>query len=230
VSNNWTPLWNIIVDSSLWEEEDWVCKVFITMLAIKDPDHVVRLTAYQIGKKANKSEAEVLKALEILSQPDKKRIEPQEFEGRRVKRVDGGWLMLNGKKYQEMVQDLIRQRQQAQWMRDERMIERAVVNREGLDPSRLSPALRARYEKAKAKYADKAVNKAKGKPLPGEEAYVAAVKNGELEEDLIGENRRAARDEEGSGWLAGRGEVGQADINAAVETGLEPGDLGGGGF
>lgn len=152
--NRWTPLWNMIVDSSVWEEDDATCKVFVTLLALKDPDHVVRLTAYQIGKKANKPEAEVLKALKILSSPDRRRIEPQEHEGRRIERVEDGWLVLAGQKYQEMVQEMIRQRQQAQWQREQRMIERAIATGEGLDPRMLTPAMKVRYEKAKAKGKD----------------------------------------------------------------------------
>jgi hypothetical protein len=141
----------MIVDSSIWEEEDYVCKIFITLLAIKDPDHVCRFNAYQIGKKANKSEQDVLKALEILSSPDRRRIEPQPNEGRRIERVADGWLILNGQKYQDLMQDVVRQRQQAQWQREQRMIERAIRTGEGLNPSNLTPAMKARFERAKAK-------------------------------------------------------------------------------
>lgn len=150
--NQWTPLWSMIVESSLWQDEDdATCKVFITMMAIKDPDHVVRFSAYQIGKKANKTEKEVLEALKILSSPDKRRLEPQEFEGRRIEKRPDGWFMLNGQKYQDMMQDIIRQRQQAQWQREQRMIERAVRTGEGLNPADVTPKIRERYERAKAK-------------------------------------------------------------------------------
>lgn len=148
MKNSWTPLWSMIVESSIWEEDDATCKVFVTLLAIKDEDHIVRANAYQIGRKANKTEAEVLKALKILSEPDRRRIEPQENEGRRIQKVPEGWLVLNGQKYQDMIQDMIRARQQAQWQREQRMIERAIRNGEGLDPSALTPAMRRRYDRA----------------------------------------------------------------------------------
>lgn len=102
--NTWFPLWNVVVESSLWDEPDLVVKVFLTMMAVKDADHVVRKTAYQIGVLSRKNEAEVLEALGVLSSPDTKRIEPQEFEGRRIMAVEEGWLILNGGKYREMVQ------------------------------------------------------------------------------------------------------------------------------
>lgn len=108
----YTPLWSGVVDSSLWDEPDPVVKVFVTMLAIKDPDFVVRKTAYQIGRCARKTEAEVLEALEVLSSPDTKRLEPQPHEGRRIERVEGGWLILNGKKYQEKMRE---EAERARW-------------------------------------------------------------------------------------------------------------------
>ena len=65
--NSWAPLWSGIVDSSIWDEPDYVVKVFLTMMALKDSDHIVRLTAYQISKRAKKDELEVLDALKILN-------------------------------------------------------------------------------------------------------------------------------------------------------------------
>ena len=99
----WQPLWNTIVESSLWDEDDVVVKVFITMLAVQDRDHIVRHNAYALSRKSRKTETQVLEALKILSEPDEKRCEPQEFEGRRIKAVEEGWLILNGEKYQEMM-------------------------------------------------------------------------------------------------------------------------------
>ena len=104
----WAPLWNGIVDSSVWDEEDMVVKVFLTMLALKDADHIVRMSPYQIGFRSRKTETEVLRALTVLSSPDTKRTEPQPFEGRRIKAVEEGWLILNGEKYRQMVSDEMR--------------------------------------------------------------------------------------------------------------------------
>ena len=96
-------MWSGIVDSSIWDEPDNVVKIFLTMLAIKDADHIVRKTAYQIARISRKSEVEVLEALKILCSPDTKRLEKQRFDGRRIQAVDEGWLVLNGEKYRAMV-------------------------------------------------------------------------------------------------------------------------------
>lgn len=97
-----------MVDSSLWDEPDYVCKIFLTMMALKDYDHIVRQTAYGLAKKARKTEQEVLDALKVLSSPDTKRKEHQPFDGRRIKAVPDGWLILNGDKYRQLVQDEMR--------------------------------------------------------------------------------------------------------------------------
>lgn len=83
-------------------------KVFLTMLAKKDSDHVVRASAFMIGEWAKKSEADTLKALKVLSNPDKRRLEPQPYEGRRVQKVEDGWLVLNGQFYQDLMRSINR--------------------------------------------------------------------------------------------------------------------------
>jgi hypothetical protein len=83
----YTPIFSKIVDSSLWSEPDYVVKVFLTMLAKKDKDFVVRGNAYNISQWAKKTEEETIKALKILAAPDTQRIEKQPFEGRRIEKV-----------------------------------------------------------------------------------------------------------------------------------------------
>lgn len=106
--NTWAPLWSGIVESSLWEESGDVVKVFMTLLARKDADHICRLSAYKIHKLCNIDELDVLDILRVLASPDKRRREQQEFDGRRIEAVEDGWLILNGAKYRQMVSDEMR--------------------------------------------------------------------------------------------------------------------------
>lgn len=106
--NTWAPLWSGIVDSSLWEESGDVVKVFMTMLASKDSDHICRLDAYRIGRKCHIDELQVLEILKVLASPDKRRKTKQEYDGRRIKAAPDGWLILNGEKYRQMVSDEMR--------------------------------------------------------------------------------------------------------------------------
>ena len=146
---NYVPIFSKIVDSSLWQESDCVVKVFLTMLAKKDGDHVVRANAFAIGRWALKSEVEVLEALKVLSSPDKRRIELQPHEGRRIKKVEDGWLILNGEYYREMVKKANRQAYQARWQAGKRAKQKML---EGIG---------------------------KGTPLSGEEAGMKALARGD---------------------------------------------------
>jgi hypothetical protein len=119
--NTWTPLWNKVVDSSLWSEPDLVVKVFLTMLAKKDADHIVRANAYQIARWSNKTEDEAIEALRVLSSPDTRRKEAQPFDGRRIERVPDGWVILNGKYYRDMIQTIRRREYKRDWQANKRM-------------------------------------------------------------------------------------------------------------
>lgn len=111
------------MESSLWEEPDYVVKVFLTMLAKKDADFIVRGDLYALAKWANKRDKvdEVLDAIRILSSPDtKKPLVQQDFEGRRIQAVPEGWLILNGHRYREMIKTLGRQEYQRKWIAQKR--------------------------------------------------------------------------------------------------------------
>lgn len=118
--DTWTPIFSKIVDSSLWLEPDHVRIVFITLLAKKDADFVVRGTAFNISVWAKKTEKEVLDALRILSSPDTKRIEKQPFEGRRIEKVDDGWLVLNGKHYRDLMVAMNEKARKRRWAAEKR--------------------------------------------------------------------------------------------------------------
>lgn len=149
----WAPLWSMIVDSSLWSEPDYVCKIFVTMLALKDSDDVCRINAYQLAQRSRKTEQEVLDALRILSSPDRKRIEPQEFDGRRIQMHEDGWTILNGPKYREMMSAEMKR------ARDRR-------------------SQRAKRERDKLLNRPKP-----GKPLPGETSAVKLYEMGATDQD-----------------------------------------------
>lgn len=118
--NTWTPLWSSIIESSVWREPYHVRLLWLTMLAVKDSDHVVRSDSYKLSIKANLSEGEVLEALEILKAPDRRRISKQEFDGRRIEEVEEGWLILNGDKYRKMMSKLAERNRKSQWAKQDR--------------------------------------------------------------------------------------------------------------
>ena len=75
----------------------------MTLMATKDSGHVSDLDAYGIAQLCKLDEIKVLEILKLLASPDTRRATPQDYEGRRIQAVDGGWLILNGEKYRDEV-------------------------------------------------------------------------------------------------------------------------------
>ncbi len=90
------------------------------MLALKDSDHVVRCSMYQLHRRANISQEEVKDAIGVLSSPDTKRLDPQPHGGRRIEKTDDGWLILNGALYEQEMRDVSRKFYKARWERNKR--------------------------------------------------------------------------------------------------------------
>jgi hypothetical protein len=101
--NRYTPIWDKLTDSSVWDEPYHVRILWITMLALKDRDHVVRCEAYTLRKRANITAKETEDGLKVLSSPDRKR-GGQEYGGRRIVKHGEGWEVLNGQVYQALMQ------------------------------------------------------------------------------------------------------------------------------
>jgi len=119
----WVPIVSDIVESSLWEEADYVVKVFITMLAKKDKFFFVRGDIYTVAKWANKTDKidEVIEALRVLSSPDtRKPLVKQEFDGRRIEAKEGGWFILNGEKYRKLVTHFKETQRKREWANSNR--------------------------------------------------------------------------------------------------------------
>lgn len=110
--NSWSPLSDGLVDSSIWEEPDHVFRVFIGMLSIKGPDHVVRMDSYKLHRRLHMDHALVLDALKVMSSPDKRRL-GQPHEGRRIEAVEGGWVFLNGEEYREQMSAIMKRARDA---------------------------------------------------------------------------------------------------------------------
>ena len=106
--NTWSPVFSSIVDSSIWMEPYHVRVLWITLLSLKDSDHCVYHSPFGLSRRANMTEQEVFEALKVLSSPDKIRYEGQKYEGRRIEAIEGGWKILNGQKYEDMMRKINR--------------------------------------------------------------------------------------------------------------------------
>jgi hypothetical protein len=124
--NTWTPLWSQIVESTLWEEPTDVRVLFLTMLAIKDPDHVVRMPFRRLVKKANMPPDVVRSSLNVLLAPDERSMDDQQYQGRRLEVVEGGWFILNGEHYRQEMSKLMRRLRKNELQRNDRAKKKAL--------------------------------------------------------------------------------------------------------
>lgn len=108
--NGYTKLFADIVTSTIWNEPNDCRVMWITMLALKERDNVVRATVPFLAKASNISLEACEVYLERFQQPDKYS-RSQEHEGRRITPVEGGWLILNGQKYQDKLNGEYRKEQ-----------------------------------------------------------------------------------------------------------------------
>src|SRR5277367_6343465 len=161
------------------------------MIAKKDADHVVRGTAFNISGWAKKTEKETLDALQILASPDTKRLEPQPNEGRRIERVEDGWLILNGQYYENLMRKANRREYKTGWQRDKRSKEKATT---------VLP---------------------KSNPLPGETAAIKGYQNGTRDEHFETIKPSDATKQPHNETIVAKSETKAQERETATDSGLK---------
>lgn len=98
--SGYTKLFQSIVTSTVWSEDDRTRITWITMLAMANQHGEVEASIPGLAKLATVPIKDVEKALEILSSPDPYS-RTKDFDGRRIEEIDGGWMILNHRKYRD---------------------------------------------------------------------------------------------------------------------------------
>lgn len=96
--SGFTKLFSTLITSTIWQEDAETKVVWITMLALANKYGEVPATLPGIANASGVSMEKVEKALHLFQQPDQYS-RSQEFEGRRIERIDGGYQLLNYEKY-----------------------------------------------------------------------------------------------------------------------------------
>ena len=96
--SGYTKLFSSILASTIWREDDKTRIVWITLLAMADKNGVAEGSVPGLADFARVSVDDCRAAIEKLSSPDIDSRTP-DFDGRRIKAVDGGWQLLNHAKY-----------------------------------------------------------------------------------------------------------------------------------
>ena len=94
----YTPFFNSIVTSSIWNEDNATRVVWITMLALADKNGVVEGAIPGLATVARVSIEECERALQVLKTPDNYS-RTADHEGKRIHDIDGGWQIYNFAKF-----------------------------------------------------------------------------------------------------------------------------------
>jgi len=89
-----------ILTSTIWTESHATRIVWITMLAMTDARGRVRASIPGLAHLARVTREECEHALERFTLPDRDS-RTEDFEGKRIEKIDGGWQILNYLKYRE---------------------------------------------------------------------------------------------------------------------------------
>ena len=98
----YNKLFASILDSSVWLEEPPTKVVWVTLIAAMDENGFAHFSAVQnLANRAYLPLKVTEKAVKILESPDPNSAD-KEFDGRRIERVPGGWMVLNARKYHDL--------------------------------------------------------------------------------------------------------------------------------
>lgn len=99
----YNKLFTKILDSSIWLSPDPHRLVWITLIAAMDEDSIAHFACPEnLAARARVSLEDTKAALAAFESPDT--FDPtQEHEGRRIERIPGGYFILNGAKYRNLV-------------------------------------------------------------------------------------------------------------------------------
>lgn len=122
-----TKIFESLLDSTVWQESKETRLVWVTMLLMKNRNHVVEASVPGLAKRAGVTLAECEAALERFRQPDPYS-RTKDYEGRRIEDVAGGWKILNGEAYRQRMSPEERRAYQAAWMKEYRKRKKSSAN------------------------------------------------------------------------------------------------------
>ena len=119
MQRGFTKLFNTIVTSTIWREDNETRILWITMLALSDRYGEVSASVPGLAAVANITEDGCRRGISKLESPDPDSRTPDN-EGRRIAKADGGWRILNYELYRGLINAEERRQYQAKWAREKR--------------------------------------------------------------------------------------------------------------
>lgn len=98
--SGFTKLFSTIITSSIWSEDGNICKAWVTLLALAEPTGFVPASLPGIANAARLPLDTMVEIIRKFESPDEYS-RSTDFDGRRIEKVEGGWLILNYRFYRE---------------------------------------------------------------------------------------------------------------------------------
>jgi hypothetical protein len=136
----YTKLFQSIITSTIWSEDDKTRIVWITMLALADKNGEVQGSVPGIARIAGVGVEDARSAIEKFLSPDPDS-RSKDDEGRRAEVIDGGWFLINHPKYRQMASDDDRKKKAAE--RQQRFRDKEKRNAVVTPPSPQNPQAKA---------------------------------------------------------------------------------------
>ena len=114
MTTGFVKLFSTILDSSVWSEELHVRIVWITMLAMADRNGRVDAAVSGVARRACVTREQAVEAIARLESPDFDSRTPDN-DGRRLAKTDGGWHILNYKKYRQLGAEEAERARKREW-------------------------------------------------------------------------------------------------------------------
>jgi hypothetical protein len=128
MSQTFVKLFSSILASTIWTEPAGTKLTWITMLAMSNAKGEVYGSIPGIAHLAGVSIKEAETAINKFMSPDKYSRDPN-HEGRRIKKIDGGWQLLNYIKFREIInQEQIRENKRKYMENYRKRVQRNTVN------------------------------------------------------------------------------------------------------
>ena len=119
IESTYAKLFQSILTSSVWQEDDATRLVWITMLALKNRFGEVAGSVPGIAHAAKVPLDAARSAIAKLLAPDPDS-RTKDHEGRRIVAIDGGWRVLNHEVYRQAMNEDERRAYKARWARQNR--------------------------------------------------------------------------------------------------------------
>ncbi len=127
---HFVKIYGTILDSSIWSEADGTRLLWMAMLAMADSTGFVEASPSGLTRRANITQEQCRIGIEILEAPDPES-KGKEYDGRRIKKVDRGWQLLNYMHYRDLRTEaqVRRAERQARWREGKKAREEAETKR-----------------------------------------------------------------------------------------------------